>query len=256
MGREKPKTLPTSSPNLVLAGTLNDFFISKITTIHEDLNSLKSTTAEMSFQNLFSILRSCASPSNTFPEASVEEVTKIICESSRATCSLDPMPTALVKEAFPHLAHFITHIVNLALSSGTFLSKLKSAIVHPLIKKPNLDLESLNNYHPVSNLSFLSTVIEKVIASQTISWKHYSRLTRKLMVQKQHFCVYKMTVHHQSMQEKALLSFVSTYLLLLKLLIMNFFRHSWTSTLDYVDQFPAFFYHICGAVHNVYLLMV
>ena len=187
MGREKPKTLPTSSPNLVLAGTLNDFFISKITTIHEDLNSLKSTTAEMSFQNLFSILRSCASPSNTFPEASVEEVTKIICESSRATCSLDPMPTALVKEAFPHLAHFITHIVNLALSSGTFLSKLKSAIVHPLIKKPNLDLESLNSYHPVSNLSFLSTVIEKVIASQTISWKHYSRLTRKLMVQRQHF---------------------------------------------------------------------
>ena len=36
MGREKPKALPTSSSNLVLAGTLNDFFISKITNIHED----------------------------------------------------------------------------------------------------------------------------------------------------------------------------------------------------------------------------
>ena len=39
-----------------------------------------------------------------------------------------------------------------------------SSIVIPLIKKPGLDREMLKNYRPVSNLSFLSKVIEKVIS--------------------------------------------------------------------------------------------
>ena len=39
----------------------------------------------------------------------------------------------------------------------------------PLIKKPGLDAEILKNYRPVSKLSFLSKVIEKVIASRIIS---------------------------------------------------------------------------------------
>ena len=40
----------------------------------------------------------------------------------------------------------------------------RSSIVLPLIKKPGLDQEILKNYRPVSNLSFLSKVIEKVIS--------------------------------------------------------------------------------------------
>ena len=34
----------------------------------------------------------------------------------------------------------------------------------PLIKKPGLDQEVLKNYRPVSNLSFLSKVVKKVIS--------------------------------------------------------------------------------------------
>ena len=40
----------------------------------------------------------------------------------------------------------------------------KSSVVIPLIKKSGLDREMLTNYRPVSNLSFLSKVIEKVIS--------------------------------------------------------------------------------------------
>ena len=46
---------------------------------------------------------------------------------------------------------------------GDFPISCKSSIVIPLIKKPGLDREMLN-YRPVSNLSFLSKVIEKVIS--------------------------------------------------------------------------------------------
>ena len=57
----------------------------------------------------------------------------------------------------------IQHIVNLCLTTGDFPISYKSSIVLPLIKKPGLDREMLTNYRPVSNLSFLSEIIEKVI---------------------------------------------------------------------------------------------
>ena len=40
------------------------------------------------------------------------------------------------------------------------------AHVTPLHKKPSLDRNSLKNYRPVSNLSFTSKLIEKVVANQ------------------------------------------------------------------------------------------
>ena len=43
---------------------------------------------------------------------------------------------------------------------------LKKAIVKPLLKKADLDRECLKNYRPVSNLSCLSKIIEKVVASR------------------------------------------------------------------------------------------
>ena len=57
----------------------------------------------------------------------------------------------------------------LCITTNVFPLPCKSFIVTPLIKKPGLDAEILKNYRPVSNLSFLSKVIEKVIASRIIS---------------------------------------------------------------------------------------
>ena len=58
----------------------------------------------------------------------------------------------------------LQRIVNLCLTTGDFPISCKSSIVIPLIKKPGRDREMLKNYRPVSNLSFLSKVIEKVIS--------------------------------------------------------------------------------------------
>ena len=87
-------------------------------------------------------------------------------KSPKATCLLDPAPTSLVVQFLPQLAPYSTEIVNMSLKSGSFPAKLKSAIVKPCIKKPTLDPEILTNYWLVSNLSFLSKIIEKVVARQ------------------------------------------------------------------------------------------
>ena len=54
-------------------------------------------------------------------------------------------------------------IINNSISTGIFPSQLKQGIVRPLLKKNDLDPEILKNYRPVSNLNFLSKIVEKVI---------------------------------------------------------------------------------------------
>ena len=41
---------------------------------------------------------------------------------------------------------------------------MKHAIVSPLVKKPGMDLSSLSSYQPISNLPFLSKLLERVVA--------------------------------------------------------------------------------------------
>ena len=45
----------------------------------------------------------------------------------------------------------------------------KSTHVSPLLKKPSLNKDSMNNYQPVSNLSFLSKALGKVVLNQLSS---------------------------------------------------------------------------------------
>jgi len=56
--------------------------------------------------------------------------------------------------------------MNLSLQSGVVPPSFKTAKVSPLIKKPTHDPEMLNNYRPISNLSFLSKVLERAVAPQ------------------------------------------------------------------------------------------
>jgi len=62
----------------------------------------------------------------------------------------------------------ITNIVNLSLASGQFHPILKETIISPLLKKPTLDKDQLSNYHPISNLSHISKIIERVVKSRLV----------------------------------------------------------------------------------------
>ena len=60
----------------------------------------------------------------------------------------------------------LTRIVNLSIESSTVPKVMKHAVVTPLLKKTGLDPDSLSNYRPISNLSFISKLLERIIASQ------------------------------------------------------------------------------------------
>ena len=64
------------------------------------------------------------------------------------------------------LLPIITLILNSSLQSGQFPDTLKTAVVKALLKKISLDADDLSNYRPVSNLSFISKIIEKCVHLQ------------------------------------------------------------------------------------------
>ena len=43
---------------------------------------------------------------------------------------------------------------------------LKESVISPLLKKPTLDKDELSNYRPISNLSLLSKIIERVVKAR------------------------------------------------------------------------------------------
>ena len=81
-------------------------------------------------------------------------------------CDLDPIPTTLLKQCCAELLPIITSIINGLLSSGVFPSEYRLALVRPIIKKCTPDPEIFKNYRPVSNLHYISKLIEKVVADQ------------------------------------------------------------------------------------------
>ena len=99
----------------------------------------------------------------TAVSVATDEVNKLINASPNKTCQLDPVPTWLVKEMRELLAPFITLLFNRSLVTGCFPSEFKQAIVCPRLKKSGLDASDLKNYRPVSKLSFLSKLLERVV---------------------------------------------------------------------------------------------
>ena len=80
------------------------------------------------------------------------------------------MPIKLFKFCLDVLLTPITNIVNLSLESGSFSDFLKVSHFTPLLKKPPLFKDDRKNYRPVSNLNFISKIIEKIISNRT--WSH------------------------------------------------------------------------------------
>ena len=71
------------------------------------------------------------------------------------------IPTWFMKQNVNVFVPVITDIINRSLSSGIFPDALKHAIITPLIKKQSLNISELKNYRPVSNIPYLSKIIEK-----------------------------------------------------------------------------------------------
>ena len=162
-GRVKLSPLPTLYPMKTLPNMFCDFFVKKVSDLRKQLDMSKSTFyATDRVQTEFCF--------DSFLPISLDDLKKIILSSKPTTCPLDPIPTPLLFECIDILLPAIHSLINESLSSGLVPLLFKSAIVKPLLKKSTLDPNSLKNYRPVSNLPFLSKILEKVVLSQLFSY--------------------------------------------------------------------------------------
>ena len=105
-------------------------------------------------------------PLSSFEITTEDEIRKLILASKFKSCSLDVIPTFLIKECMNELAPIITALLNSSLQASYVPPTLKSAIVTPILKKPSADCDELSNFRPVSNLPYISKLLEKVVVSR------------------------------------------------------------------------------------------
>jgi len=101
-----------------------------------------------------------------FAPITAEELNGLVSKMSNKFCSLDPIPTFVLKKCVKELTPILLHIVNLSLTSGEFPDEMKKAVIKPTIKKAGADPDILKNFRPVSNLSAISKLVERVALNQ------------------------------------------------------------------------------------------
>ena len=152
-GKHSINLLPNSDNDKNLADNFASFFINKIRDIRDQLN-------EYPIYDPRADAKAISMPLSKFSQMSAEDIMSIVRSMASKSCELNVVPTTLFKVILPHIIDTLVKIINASLEQGLFVEKLKVAIVRPLLKKLGLDL-IFKNYSPVSNLCFLSKVLEK-----------------------------------------------------------------------------------------------
>ena len=150
--------LPTNVPSNEFPQQFCQFFADKIKKLREELDSHQCEPPSFAFYE--------GTTFDHFSIVSEDEICKLIKNMPTKSCILYPLPTNLVKHCIDDLVPLITLIINESLMSGTVPLQFKEAIVVPIFKKHGLDCNTLKNFTPVSNLPFVSKVLEKVVLSQ------------------------------------------------------------------------------------------
>ncbi|GFS17749.1 RNA-directed DNA polymerase from mobile element jockey [Elysia marginata] len=145
--------LPKSINVKELHNSFGNFFSEKIANIRKKLDV--STYDEFDGESL-----------TEFRSVTKEEIRGIVKSSPAKSCCLDQMPPPLLITHLESVLDIITAIINDSLKSGTVPDYFKHAVVIPLLKKQNLNPDEFKNYRPVSNLPFLSKILEKAVLMQ------------------------------------------------------------------------------------------
>ena len=101
-----------------------------------------------------------------FETVTESDVERLVASAPAKSCELDPIPTWLLKQCSHELVPLIIATINASLTTSNVPADFEHAILKPLLKKPTLDKDILRNNRPVSNLPFVSKLVEKVVAKQ------------------------------------------------------------------------------------------
>ena len=105
-----------------------------------------------------------------FTPTTIEELSNILEKSKQKSCQLDPIPAKVLSAQIDIILPIIVDIINLSLETSYVPSFLKKAVLHPTLKNSATDYEEFSNFRPISNLTFISKMIEKVVAIRLLDY--------------------------------------------------------------------------------------
>jgi hypothetical protein len=160
--REYPETFVIDNENIndinIIVNKFNHFFINIGPTLANNIPNSNNKNFEKYLQNM---------PDSQFSFQNVNEtmVIKIIDKlKPKTSCGKDKISNKLLKLIKCNIAPVLTLIINQSINTGKFPDHLKIAKVLPVHKKDSNNIFS--NYRPISILSSVSKVFERVIHDQ------------------------------------------------------------------------------------------
>ena len=154
----KETILPTSQSEHKLANDFKSFFTEKISKIRSSIVMSQPRCEPLSTpaENI--------TPLAHFEPATADEIRQIVMSFGIKCSPEDPVPLSLLNNNIDLFIPYWLEIVNLSLESGS-MGCLKSAVIIPFIKElgSHVDSDIFKNYRPVSNLVFLSKLVERVV---------------------------------------------------------------------------------------------
>lgn len=156
----------TPKNNTLTAQLLADFFTDKVARVRAATQHCPPAT----------FLGPCPVSFTTFQPCSLDDIRRIITQSPRKSCQLDPLPHSLLMASLDQLLPFLHLLCNTSMHLGILPVSEKSALITPVIKKHDLDPDSASSYRPVSNLTYVSKLIERLVCSQLTAYLHEHNL--------------------------------------------------------------------------------
>ena len=154
------RMLPEARSTKKLCDDFSMFFPEKIQLIQEKI-SIQLAAMDTTITDKV-VNDSIVHKLDQFTTTTEKELERIIRDCPAKTCNLDHCPTDVLKKTLHCQLSYLVTLVNSSFDHGVFSLKLRTAVVKPLLKKDNLDLNVFKNYRPVSNIPFINKVLEKV----------------------------------------------------------------------------------------------
>ena len=123
----------------------------------------------------------------SFQRVSIDQIANFIKSSRVKTCSLDPLPASVITNCLSILLPVVTDIVSFSLEDASLPFSLESALITPLLKKPNLNPQDFKNFRAVSTEKVCTDRLHPNLSSTlrtTILESNFNLLTRNCIVQR------------------------------------------------------------------------
>ena len=159
------ENFPSHDCDFDLANQFNQTFSDKVYDIRQSLEQVSVISDQSVSVPTVPEPSSSISVLDTFTPTDIDEICLIIKNNGVKTGHGDVLTPSLIKQHLDVLCPHFVQLVNLSLSSSC-CDGIKEAHVIPILKALNLDKNDLTNYRPVSLLSFISKLTERVVHSR------------------------------------------------------------------------------------------